>query len=293
MMVKRFFDEGAFTLVELMMVVAVIGVLAAIMLPAMAAAREAARRKSCISNLKQVGLALHIYAEENANKFPPTDDQHLVLMFEGSMMYPEYISDAMLLACPSDPEYQPATNFTLQQTHPEDGTRRGTVHPDCISSMSYVYTGFLMTSDDELLGNLVAYTWLSTVLPISDPASNAWRESSLNLASFGFDSWGNARGAILNRLSPEVARFLIMDVNAVFVGEETGESKVPVMWDQISTNIVDFNHVPAGINVLYLDGHVDFRRYSIFNERFPGTPVNAALNMATSSRIPSYCVKPQ
>jgi prepilin-type processing-associated H-X9-DG protein len=158
--------------------------------------------------------------------------------------------------------------------------------------MSYVYPGYLMTSDDELLGNLVVYTWLSTVLSISDPNTNSWRSSNMNMASFGFANWGNADTNIINRLSAEVGRFLITDVNAVFDGDGTGDSNTPIMWDQISTNIIDFNHVPAGINVLYLDGHVDFKRYSIFSERFPGTPINAALNMATSSSIPPYCVQP-
>ena len=82
------------------------------------------------------------------------------------------------------------------------------------------------------------------------------------------------------------------DVNIVFDDDLSAESKVPVLWDQISTNIVDFNHVPAGVNILYMDGHVDFRRYSIFNEQFPGTPVHAALNMATFSKPPAYCVHP-
>ena len=150
-MVKRISDNRAFTLVELMMVVAIIGVLAAIMLPAVASAREAARRKSCVNNLRQLGLALSIYGLENENKYPPTDDRHMVLMFEGSMMYPEHVSNAMLLACPSDPQYHPVTNFTLQEPHPADNTPAGIVHPDCLSSMSYVYTGFLMSSDEELL----------------------------------------------------------------------------------------------------------------------------------------------
>lgn len=98
-------NRKGFTLIELLVVIAIIAILAAMLLPALARAREQARRANCISNLKQLGLASHMYAQDFGEAFPTgsgTTGQRTPEIDLTMLVAPTPYASAMkLFVCPS------------------------------------------------------------------------------------------------------------------------------------------------------------------------------------------------
>jgi prepilin-type N-terminal cleavage/methylation domain-containing protein len=109
----------AFTLIELLVVIAIIATLAALLLPALARAKTKASGIKCLSNLKQVGLGFHLWAQDHESRFPwmaPEDEGGTsglsVLAHYQFMSMSNEVGSPLVLVCPSDRNVRVSSTWT-------------------------------------------------------------------------------------------------------------------------------------------------------------------------------------
>jgi prepilin-type N-terminal cleavage/methylation domain-containing protein len=179
-MTRRFKTAKGFTLIELLVVIAIIAILAALLLPALSAAKGKARRTACLNNLRQINLGVRMYADDSQDASPspglPTASTDVLTLYSGyKALTKSYLTlkgtsspQDKLFACPAD-EFYPNWVFATNPVPSLQYVRKSLHDEPFLDYSSYVFNG----------GNNVTRTNKTKTIVISHPGLTGVRLSAV------------------------------------------------------------------------------------------------------------------
>ena len=243
-------NVSGFTIIELLVVIAIIAILAAILFPVFAQARDKARQASCLSNMKQLGLAMNMYAQDYDGMLMQTTSEHPVLKIHWSFVAQPYVKNVGVFVCPSDP--RPVAPKTPCQPGMAVGL-------DCdaqVPKFSYVNNYNAVPAHDwipphessfDTPANLIILGERRSLLknPAAKPIGQ-WKGTSGFIGTSGISS---GSGQICPSDSYRFAT--IADAEAGLLGKSDKPEIVRVQWDRHN----------GGSNYSFADGHAKWFKF--------------------------------